>query len=76
MSKRQILMLVGVWVIILAAPGFPSVGRTALMIATGFAIIAFGYRMKAEGPVQQKDLPFTDYKKPAEPATRDDGPVA
>lgn len=70
-------MLIGVWVVILAAPGFPSVWRTALMIATGLGIVIFGYRMKLEGTsAPRQDLPFTDYKKPDQPATRDDGPVA
>lgn len=69
-------MLIGVWVVILAAPGFPSLGRTILTIATGAGIVMFGYRMKPEGERPKEDLPFTDYKKPDEPTTGNDGAVA
>ena len=78
-------MLVGVWVLILAVPGFPSGWRTALLLLTGVGIIAFGYRLKTgEAPAPKKDLPFTDYKRPqaqnTEPAKaspdESHGPVA
>jgi hypothetical protein len=63
-------MLIGVWVLILAVPGFPPSWKTALLLLTGIGIIVFGYRMKpAENSTPKKDLPFTDYKRPqsAEP---------
>lgn len=73
MSKRQILMLIGVWVLILGAPGFPPAWKTLLLAATGVGIVIFGYRMKPEGGAEKPkpDLPFTDHKRPEH-----EGPVA
>jgi hypothetical protein len=81
MSKRQVLMLIGIWVLILAVPGFPPSWRTALLLLTGIGIIVFGYRLKSgEAAAPKKDLPFTDYKRPQDPApiSSDEsrGPVA
>jgi len=81
MSKRQGLMLIGIWVLILAAPGFPPSWQTILLLVTGLGLIVFGYRMKpSEGSAEKKDLPFTDYKRPQNqaqaPSTDNAGPVA
>ena len=59
-------MLIGVWVLLLAAPGFPPVWKATLLILTGVGIVVFAYRMKPGSPEQkprQRDLPFTDYKR-------------
>lgn len=81
-------MLIGVWVLILAVPGFPPSWRTALLLLTGIGIVVFGYRLKAgeatgAGSAPKKDLPFTDYKRPqgpvptpTPPSDESRGPVA
>jgi len=70
-------MLIGIWVLILAAPGFPPSWKIVLLLITGLGIVAFGYSMKpGESSTPKKDLPFTDYKRPpttAQPTAPDNG---
>jgi hypothetical protein len=85
MSKRQVLMLIGVWVILLAAPGFPSGWKSFLLLVTGLGIVVFGYRMNGSAPASPaapRDLPFVEHKNPEQAAPSsaaphtDDRPVA
>ncbi len=58
-------MLIGIWVLILAAPGFPPSWKTVFLLITGAGIVIFGYSMKpTEGSTPKKDLPFADYQRP------------
>lgn len=43
MSKRQILGIIGIWVIILPFLGFPSGWKTVLLVLTGIGICALAY---------------------------------
>lgn len=77
-------MLIGVWVLILAVPGFPPSWKTILLLLTGIGIVIFGYTMKPnENSNARRDLPFTDYKRPQSTEPQPDksptdnaGPVA
>ena len=80
MSKRQMLMLIGAWVLLLAAPGFPPAWKSVLLVITGIGIIVFAYRMPApaSGDRPAADLPFTDYQKSQSdaPASTGDRPTS
>lgn len=57
-------MLIGVWVMIILFLGFPGSWEKALLLATGVALVAIGYRMPAPAPKQRRDReadkPFVD----------------
>ncbi len=59
-------MLVGVWVMIILFLGFPVAWEKALLLATGVALVAIGYRMPAPAPKRPRpvetDKPFVDSK--------------
>lgn len=48
MSKRQILMVLGVWIMILCMPGFPNSIKQILGVVTGLLIIFIAYKMRSE----------------------------
>ncbi|MDE1975562.1 MAG: hypothetical protein KGI49_03585 [Patescibacteria group bacterium] len=70
MSKRQTIMLLGVWVLVLPFLGFPGSWERFLGFVTGLVIIAIAYRMKpaeAAGTVETDlqtsvDKPYEEHK--------------
>jgi MFS-type transporter involved in bile tolerance (Atg22 family) len=64
MSKRQFLMLIGVWVAIFLFLGFPLVWHKIIGVISGLAIIAIAYSF---GPVAQKSaMPESVSEAPVE----------
>lgn len=69
-------MLIGVWVMIILFLGFPGTWEKILLLATGAALVAVGYRMPAPASrascASDADKPFVDSKphdaNPAGPA--------
>lgn len=50
MSKRQILMIIGLWVMAILFLGFRDAWDKTLLVITGLLIIAIAYKMKNDGP--------------------------
>jgi len=51
MSKRQIIIVLGFWVIILPFLGFPSSGQKFLSLVTGVIIIILSARIQKKSQV-------------------------
>jgi len=64
MSKRQILMLLGVWVIVLFNPGFPPDVKQILGVITGALIVIVSYKVKPDASsraASERDLPYVEH---------------
>lgn len=68
MSKRQLLIILGVWVMILFYAGFPPAIRGVLAIITGLTIIIVAYSMHSGSASDQLDeaKPYVEHKAPQE----------
>ncbi len=75
MSKRQIIMVLGVWVAILLFLGFPQGWQKILAVATGLYLIILAYSLGSDAP-KTTDLrvPFVEHKTTEE--TKKEAPVA
>jgi len=63
MSKRQTLILVGVWVIIFLFLGFPQSWQKVLAVITGLYIIITAYRLRSESSrTPNQEVPFVEHK--------------
>jgi hypothetical protein len=63
MSKRQVLMLIGVIVVIVPFLGFPSSWQRFFEIVCGILVIGIAYSMAPKiKPVDSADLPFSEHK--------------
>jgi uncharacterized protein YqhQ len=51
MSKRQVLMLIGIWVIVFLFIGFPSTWHKVLAVITGGLIIGITFTLRPEQPL-------------------------
>jgi TRAP-type C4-dicarboxylate transport system permease small subunit len=63
MSKRQIIVLLGVWIAVFPFLGFPSAWRDIILPVSGLLVAFVALRMKSE--TSQSDagkVPFVDYK--------------
>ena len=63
MSPRQVLILVGIWIMVFLFLGFPVHGEQFLALVTGFIIVVIAYRL----PHVSKDsdagaIPFVEHK--------------
>ncbi len=67
MSKRQIIMVLGVWVAILLFLGFPQGWQKILAVATGLYLIILAYSLGSDAP-KTTDLrvPFVEHKSTEE----------
>ena len=63
MSKRQILMLLGVWIAIFLFLGFYSAWDKIIAIITGVLVIGISYSLKPEGTSRlDRGVPFVEHK--------------
>ena len=75
MSKRQIIILLGVWVAIFLFLGFPQGWQKILAIVTGLYLVVLAYSLSSDKPkVTDLRAPFiehktTEEKQPVTPTT-------
>ncbi len=50
MSKRQLLVLIGVWIMVFLFLGFPIMWHKILAVVSGLVIIVMAYRLPASKP--------------------------
>ena len=70
MSKRQFIMLFGVWTALFLFLGFPSAWDRILAVVTGLLIIIIAYRIPPQVKCcsddceceEKKDVPFIEHK--------------
>ena len=63
MSKRQIIILLGVWIAIFLFLGFPRGWHKILAIATGLYLIAIAYRLGSDATnTTDIRVPFVEHK--------------
>lgn len=62
MSKQQILMLLGVWVIVFLFLGFPQEIDKILALLTGIVIVITSYLTRPNPPKNKSDIPFVEHK--------------
>jgi hypothetical protein len=69
MSKRQILILIGTWIIILPFLGFPEWLKTSFFAITGIYLTIIGYtiklssnRLNGSNRSNQGEVPFVEHK--------------
>ncbi len=64
MSKEMAVIAFGIWVAVVPYLGIPGSWRTALLVVTGFAIIALGFFLRAEmlsrGMRRNRHHPFVE----------------
>ncbi len=60
MSKRQLLCILGVWVMIFLFIGLPSLWRQVLGVASGLLIVVISYNL----PHEKKTGPFIENNTP------------
>lgn len=70
MSKRQVLMLLGILIMILFFLGFPEYVREIIAIVAGLLIVFIAYRLKPEGSSKPSGAPsyVESRREPAKPA--------
>ncbi|MDE2041418.1 MAG: hypothetical protein KGI59_03510 [Patescibacteria group bacterium] len=65
MSKRQILMIMGIWVAIFLILGFPSSWDKVFAVISGLLIAGISYSMAPKVTVPSgRDLPFSEHRSP------------
>ena len=63
MLPRQIIMLIGVWVIVFLFLGIPIGWKQAFAVLTGLAIIFLAYRLPApQKSTDEHAIPFVEHK--------------
>lgn len=63
MSKRQILMILGLLIIIVTFLGFPWGVKEFFIIVGGALVAVIAYSMAPKvKPTRESDVPFTEYK--------------
>jgi hypothetical protein len=63
MSKRQVLILIGVWIIVLPFLGFPEWLKTIFFAITGLYIAIIGYTIKLQAKISNgSEIPFVEHK--------------
>ncbi|MFA6295363.1 MAG: hypothetical protein WC666_02990 [Candidatus Paceibacterota bacterium] len=70
MSKRQVIMLFGVWIMFFLFLGFPSAWDRILAVVTGLIIMIIAYRIPPQVKCcsddcrceEEKDVPFIEHK--------------
>ena len=68
MSKRQLLIIIGIWIAAFLFLGFPSGLDKILAIATGAVIIIIAYKLEHEAyPSTSADVPYVEHKSPDDP---------
>lgn len=68
MSKRQTIMLLGVWVMILFRLGFPAQIREFIALLTGVAIIFVASRIKTDAkPTSASSVSYVEHRRPTPP---------
>ncbi|MCX6715939.1 MAG: hypothetical protein NT077_02900 [Candidatus Taylorbacteria bacterium] len=69
MSKRQILMILGVLTMITLRLGFPKDWDFVILLVIGLLIIIIAYSLKPgngeEGSTRKEEPPYIDYHGPA-----------
>ncbi len=67
MSKRQIIILLGIWVVVFLFLGFPQVWQKLLAIATGLYLIVLAYSLSSDAP-KTTDIrsPFVEHRSTLE----------
>jgi hypothetical protein len=64
MSKRQIIILLGVLIIILPFLGLPDSWKTILFILIGLLLILLAYTVKVKAPeIPKENVPFVEHKE-------------
>jgi hypothetical protein len=72
MSKKQILILLGAWVMLFTFLGFPEYWDKIISLVTGCVVIIVAYLLPS--PEQEKftaNLPFVEYKNSAQENNKD-----
>ena len=63
MSKRQTLMILGIWICIFLFLGLPYAWKEALAVLTGIAVIVTAYKIAPSvKPKPDKDMSFVEHK--------------
>jgi len=63
MSKRQILVIIGIWVMAILFLGFPSSWDKVLALVTGFIIICIAYSIRSEKrSASSSQVPYAEHR--------------
>jgi hypothetical protein len=64
MSKRQWMMLFGLWVMVFLFLGFPSDWNKIIAVVTGFFILVGAYRLKdkSAGSAPSRPVPYIEHR--------------
>lgn len=75
MSKRQTLMVLGIWVIILPFLGFPGTWKSILFCATGLVIATIAYALRPETRVSPaSNITYAEHKNEPAPVSENTSP--
>jgi len=67
MSKRQVIMLLGIWVMILFKLGFPPGVREVLALITGVVIVFVASRIRPEAKAaQDRSISYMERRRPVQ----------
>ncbi len=64
MSKRQLLILLGIWVMVFTFLGFPPAWKQVFAVATGAIIvtIAVATKSREKAQISKNSVPFMEHK--------------
>src|SRR6185503_20141675 len=63
MSKRQSLMVLGIWILILPFLGFPGIIERILMLASGALVVIIAYTLAPRvRTVSSSNAPYAEHK--------------
>jgi len=66
MSKRQVLILLGIWIAVFLFLGFPSSGDKIISLVSGILIIWIAFRMRPAAPMEAAErMPYVEHKNQA-----------
>jgi hypothetical protein len=78
MSKRQLLMILGLWLITFLFLGFPSSWDRGLAIVSGVVIFVIAWKMRPPEPKEEAlsdNLPFIEHRSSEQPVHNPEQPV-
>ena len=75
MSKRQVLILLGIWIAVFLFLGFPPAGDRALALVSGLLVVWIAFRMRpAQRDIPEERMPYAEHKNQT-PETAADAPI-
>jgi hypothetical protein len=65
MSKRQVLMILGIWIMAFLFISFPAAWDKIFAVITGLAVIVIAFKLPPQARDTAQDIPYVENKNAA-----------